>query len=332
MLVSTQKAAEVAASAQAHQLLSQFAFVADDWPGLEPVVAAEEVLSGLSEDQTLVVGQDAGGWQWLMGLAPLEFDSHLFAVPMARLAPLAHKEPWPGPQALDQGQQVLAHLLAEAEKAGLEFISARTFCRDFLSAQVLEAAGFCMMDASVEWMVDLGGLPGRKPLPAEMAIRPWQPEDQGPLMELAATAMCELEAYSDRFAMDPRLRMQCRQMYRRWMENSLGGDQADQAMVLTQQDEPQGFLTLKLPPSGQGHRSVCGQVVINAIAPALRGRGLYHQLLQRGLGWLAKHGAAQARVRTKLSQQAVIRTFAKLGGRQVHADYTFHLWLDQIRE
>jgi GNAT superfamily N-acetyltransferase len=111
--------------------------------------------------------------------------------------------------------------------------------------------------------------------------------------------------------------------------NSLHGDQADQVLVLEREGEVLGFISLKLPPGGEGPDADTGWVALNAISPSARGRGLYHGLLQRGLAWLAKHRAARARVRTKLTQEAVIRAWSVAGGRQVYADLTFHLWADQ---
>ncbi len=256
----------------------------------------------------------------------------VFGWSMHRLHPLLHREAWPGPEALAGGREFLAAVLAAAGTRGAEFLMARVPARDFLAAQVLETAGFRLMDASVEWLVELGGEPERHPLPPRFVIRAWRPEDEEPLADLAAGCLCDLDSYADRFALDPRLRGGCGELYRRWLKNSLVGEQADQVLVLAEMDTPVGFITLKLPPAAEGPAAHCGWVVLNAVAPAYRGRGLYHQLLARGLAWLLRQGAQRARVRTKLSQAAVIRAFARLGGRQVHADYTFHLWLGATRE
>lgn len=331
MQVIGQPAAELKESRAARELMESHAFVADAWPGEEARTAARRALESLPAAGRAWALVDGEGWQWLAVSAPLDFDSRLFGRRLARLWPLAHRTAWPAPEARDQGRRLLAEVTAAEKEAGSECLVARVAGRDFLAAQVLEAAGFRLMDVSVEWLLDLEA-PARheeRPaLPPGMAIRAWRPDEEEALQALAADAMCELAAYADRFAMDPRLRPQCRQMYRRWVANSLSGDQADQVLVLAREDEPAGLITLKLP-AGTGPGADCGWVVINAIAPELRGRGLYHQLLGRGLEWLARHGARQARVRTKLSQQAVIRAWAALGGHQVYSDITFHLWLDQ---
>jgi len=323
---------EAASSRGALDLLSHYAFLVDDWPGADPAEMSQEVMAGLAPKAPLWAVLEAEGWQWMAGLERLEFDSNLFGWPMARIRPLAHRLPWPDPLSLSRGRQLLQALVKKADEEKIAFLSARVPARDFTAAQALEACGFYLADLSVEWMVDIKKLPAKRALPAQMTVRTWRPEDKEALADLAAEAFCDLFAYADRFALDPRLRGQCGILYRRWMANSLSGDQADQVFVLEAENAPMGFITLKLPSTGRGPRAHCGWVVLNAIHPHLRGQGLYRHLLVRGLSWLNKHGAQAVRVRTKISQQNVINAFAGLGGRQVSADLTLHLWLDQTRE
>ncbi len=320
---------EAKSSKAAAELLAAWPFVAEAWPGQDPAQAAAEVLDRLAEGSRVAALMGGGGWQWMAGLTPLPFDSQVFGRPLAKITPLAHRQAWPGPEALQEGRDLVGQVVAEAGRAGIKGLVARVPVRDLLAAQALESAGFLLMDVSVEWLAELGGLPERRDRPSMgMAVRTWRPQDQPALGDLAGQALCELEAYPDRFAMDPRLRPACQELYRRWLDNSLAGEQADQVLVLDQEGEAVGFITLRLPPGGEGPAADCGTVVLNAVAPEHRGKGLYHLLLQRGLRWLAGHGAARARVRTKLAQPAVIRAWAGLGARQVYSDLTFHHWLD----
>ena len=331
MQIISQSAAEVIEARAAWELMENHEFVADAWPDWNREDAAKETLESLPAEGTAWALLDGGGWQWMAVSAPLEFDSQIFGRRMARLWPIAHREAWPEPEALAQGKSLLARVKEAGVETGAECLVARVAGRDFLAAQALEATGFQLMDTSVEWLLILDELPKRGRLPSGMGIRTWRPGDEEALESLTAESMCQLGSYADRFAMDPRLRINCGAMYRRWIANSLAGDQADQVLALTQDDEPAGLITLKLP-SGKGPGPDCGWVAINAISSEHRGKGIYHELLLRGLEWLMKHGARKARVRTKLSQQAVIRTWASLGGRQVYSDYTFHLWLDRITD
>jgi len=329
--IVTTTAAQWRRRPEAAKLCQDYAFVADAWPGWEPDRAAGALLAGLGDELPLVALQDGGAWRWLAGVERLEFDSRVFGLPAGRLQPLLHTGAWPQEAELQAGAEFMAAALELARGEGLEFLSARVPCRDFLAAQVLEGAWFRLVDASVEWLVGLGELPPAGALPEGLAIRPWRAGEEETLAELAGRMMCELESYTDRFALDPRLRGHCPGLYRRWLLNCLSGDQADQVLVLEAGGRPAGFIALRLP-KGDGPGADCGWVVLNALDHPWRGRGLYHHLLRAGLGWLAARGAGRARVRTKLSQQAVIRAFARLGGRQVQADFTFHLWLDRSQE
>lgn len=268
--------------------------------------------------------EQGGAWQWLAGFAPLVFDSEVFGRALGRLAPLRHRAAWPQEPALAQGRALLAHLAEEACAQGLDCLMARVDGRDLLAAQALEAAGGRLLDVSVEYALDLAGLAAPPPPPPGLALRPWRPGEEQHLAELCAACFCDLAAYADRFALDPRLRTGCPELYRRWMFNSLAGEQADQVLVLAG-DDLAGFITLRLPAGGGP-----GWVVLNALAADQRGQGLYNCLLAHGLAWLKDQGAVQARVRTKLSSRAVIRAWSRLGARQESSDLTFHLWLAEV--
>lgn len=312
---------------RAAAFLASCPFLAEAWPGQRPQEAAQEIMDQRHAGAWWAL-EDQGAWRWLLGLEPLAFDSEVFGLPLGRLNPLAHAEAWPSGPAQAQGRLLLSQALELARGRGLEGLVARVGSRDFLAAKVLEGAGFSLADLSVEWLLDLASLSGQAPdPPAGMSLRPWVEGDREPLKDLAAKSFCDLESYADRFALDPAMRPGCPEMYRRWLENCFRGQQADQVLVLESQGQPAGFVSLKMPRAQAGAQAGCGWVALNALRPDLRGRGLYNLMLRHGLDWLAAQGARRARVRTKLSQAAVIRAWSRLGARQVHADVTFHLWL-----
>ncbi len=312
----------------ARNLLENYAFVSDAWPQWTAGEAALHTLEHLPDPARISVLQEGDTWLWMAVLAPLEFDSRLFERPVARLWPLVHRTPWPAAREREQGRELVGRVVREAREQGLACIMARIPARDFLSAQALEACGFLLHDVSVEWLLDLQGLPARGSPPPGLEVRPWREADRQGLLELVPDSFCDLMAYADRFALDPRLRPHCRRMYRRWTANSLDGRQADQVLVLAREGVPAGLITLRLPRDTSGPGADCGWVVINAIQADLRHQGLYRRLLLSGLHWLRQNGAGRARVRTKVSQQAVIRAWSHLGASQVYSDLTFHLWLE----
>lgn len=320
-------AEEARDSGRAAELLLAYPFAGEEWPGSDPAAWAAEVLRGLPADIRVHALEEDGRWHWLAAVAPLAFDTQVFGAPLARLAPLIHRRAWPEIGEAARGDALIRQALAEAAAMGIHGLTARVAGRDVLGAQALEAAGARLVDVSVEWLLDLAPGARAPETPAGLALRPWTESDRAGLMELAAGAMCDLDSYADRFAMDPRLRGGCPELYRRWVANSLAGEQADGVLVLAEGDLPVGFITLKLPGRG-GAAAGCGWVALNVVHPAWRGRGLYNLLLARGLAWLAERGATRARVRTKASQHAVIRAWSRLGARQVLCDLSFHIWLE----
>ncbi|MFH1057766.1 MAG: hypothetical protein V1797_03670 [Pseudomonadota bacterium] len=334
MAILTLGAHELRGHAQAQTLLRAWPFLADD--GAEPAERRASVLLAGLKDAARVLALTGGGadgaWRWLAAWEPLAFDSQVFGRPLGRIDLLAHAAAWPEAGALADGCEILSAACASAWAAGLEGLSLRLPARDLLAAQAAEAAGFRLVDVSVEWELDLAAGPKPAAPPAGLGLRPAGEADADALMDLAARSFCDLESYGDRFALDPRLRPGCPELYRRWMANSIAGDQADQVLVLAGAGPAAdaaglvGFMTLKNPPAGAADGR--GWVVLNAVDPARRGRGLYNLLLAHGLAGLAAAGATRARVRTKVSQLAVIRAWSRLGARQAGAWLTLHAWRD----
>jgi len=323
--------AQLEAAPPARVLLTAWPFGREALGG-SPVEAALAGLSGAAGGAAWEGGD--GAWTWLAAWEPLDFDSAVFGRPLGRLTWLAHAASWPGEDAQAQGRALVTAVLSQAWAAGREGLYLRLPARDLLAAQAAEGAGFRLMDVSVDWELDLAALPPVPAPPAGLSLRPWREADRPALLDLAGQSFCDLGAYGDRFALDPRLRPGCPELYRQWLANSLGGPQASQALVLAAGAEVAGFITLKLAAGADDP----AWVVLNAVTPARRGAGLYNLLLAHGLAWLAGAGATRARVRTKVSQRAVIRAWSRLGARQTAAWLTFHAWRDdraaenQVRE
>jgi len=273
-------------------------------------------------DRVLALEQD-GAWPWAGWWRALEFDSEVFGLALGQ-AELMHAAAWPGPRAREQGAALVREMATRTRREGLVGLSIRVGEKDFLAAHALEDAGARLMDASVTWELALAGMAPPLPLPPGLELGHWQAADREALETLAATSFCDPGACADRFALDPRLAPGCPELYRRWLANSLAGEQADQVLVL-RGPEPVGFITLKLAKDNGP-----AWVVLNAVAQDQRGLGRYNLLLAHGLAWLADQGATLARVRTKFSQRAVIRAWSRQGARPLAGDLTFHLWMDKV--
>ena len=125
-------------------------------------------------------------------------------------------------------------------------------CRDYLAAQCLEACGFRLADVSVEWLLNLERAPGLQYLDEGYSVGDPEDGDAPVLCRLAAESLCDLDAYSDRFALDPGMRGGCPEMYSRWMANCLSGDQADTVPGAQGAQGPGG---LHLPAPRHGPRA-----------------------------------------------------------------------------
>lgn len=272
------------------------------------------------------LAEDRSGWQFLSALEKLEFDSQLFGHPMGWLNPFIHRAAWPDADSLASGAAYVEQMRLEARGQDLRFLQARVNSRDMLGAQCLETAGFRLMDISVEWQLDLNRLPVLTPRPGYY-VTSWQEAERGALMALAGSAFSDLNAYGDRFTLDPGLRHGSGRLYETWLANSLSGQQADQVLTLKAADKCVGFISMRLPRPGADS----GWVVLNALNADMRGQGLYNYMLLHALYWLKEQNSKFARIRTKVSQTAVINTWSALGARQVWADMTFHWWDSERR-
>ena len=313
---------------QAINFIKKAPFWADNWPRSQALFK-----HWLKQERDWHIGADKDNWQWLAALEALAFDSEIFGYQMGRLNLLMHSAKWPEAAEIKRGVKFLEGLKAAARKKGMEFLLARVNVRDFLSAQALEQAGFKLSDISVEWMLTLDRLPPLAPV-QDVAICPWREANRKPLLKLAASAFSNLDAYADRFTLDTRLRPNSGALYKKWLENSLNGQQADQVLALKHEGQCRGFISLRLPDILKDRSqaklpgSDCAFIVLNALAPLLRGRGLYNVMLLHALHWLRDQGAYLARIRTKVSQSAVISAWSGLGARQVWSDMSFHWWQD----
>ncbi len=310
----------LASRREALAFLQNAPFWADNWPRHHTVYD-----NLLASQKDWWLAEHEGQWQWLAALTPLAFDSRLFGQSMAWLHPLVHKAAWPQAGVLAGGRAFIEHLQQAAHNQGFNFLMARLNSRDLLGANCLEAAGFKLMDVSVEWMLTQAQRPSPPARPG-LSIAPWQEEERAALLVLAGRAFSNLEAYGDRFTLDPKLRPFSGKLYETWLVNSLNGEQADQVLVLRQEGRVVGFISLRLPTGGNGPDGDCGWVVLNAVDEAKRGQGLYSYMLGHALNWLFAKGARAARIRTKVNQAAVINAWSALGARQVWADMSFHWW------
>jgi GNAT superfamily N-acetyltransferase len=310
--------------------------LADDGLDLPRAVLNKWARARLEAGGRVFIGPARGEGRWALGASELTWDSRVFGLGCGQLFPVI-TDLWPGrttardeAEATEVGRRTVGRAVTWLKKRGVRFVSARIDGRDLISAHVLEAAGFRLMDVSTIHRLDLPAdlPPGR--LPRGLRLRPAEPGDGRRLAGLAARSMTDVKYFQDRFTVDPVLAPGAFRMYQDWWRNSIRGERADEVWVLTEGARPIGFITLTGPDPIEAALTnhAGGWVVLNGLAPAWRGRGLYRVLVLKALRRIQARGGQSARVKTKLTQHAVQRTWQTLGARLAASSLVFHRLLN----
>lgn len=313
-------------------LVARAPILADDGLDLSRPAVESWTQARLAGAGQVFFGPATGQARWLVGAGVLAWDSRIFGLTCGQLYPIVH-DLLPGRVgASDEaavesvGRRTVARALGWLGGQGVALVSARLDGRDLIGAHVLEQAGFRLMDVSTIHRLDFSGkMPSVRP-PQGFRLRAAEPEDERRLAGLAASAMTDVGYFQDRFSVDPILAPRAKKMYRAWWRNSIRGERADEVWVLEHDGRPVGFITLTGADAAEtavtGHTG--GWVVLNGLEPGWRGRGLYRLLVLKALQRLKKRGCQSARVKTKLTQRAVQRTWQALGARLAASSLVFH--------
>lgn len=216
------------------------------------------------------------------------------------------------------GRELLQRAVEKARAQGLVHLTCRLDSRDYTGAAALQGAGFCLRDLLVTLAVTRPTEPAQPPTGVRRATE----RDVERLAELSARCFSTPGDSYNRYLNDPHLPLAgVREVYAYWARTSLGGPAADLTLVVEEEGELAGFLTLVLPREG------VAKVPLNAVDARWRGRGLYRTLVQAGLAEAWKHGARRVEVVTQLQQLAVQRTWWRLGASAQSSSMTWSRWL-----
>ena len=140
--------------------------------------------------------------------------------------------------------------------------------------------------------------------------------DADQMADIASTAFG-----ASRFFVDDHLDdLRCKLFYETWARNSLNGKMADAVVVSRDQDNVDGFITLRL----RSDRSASLSLV--AIREDRRGLGVGHRLLGDTLGWLVAQDYASVDVVTQASNVPAVRLYEKFGFRTTETGFWLHRW------
>jgi RimJ/RimL family protein N-acetyltransferase len=206
---------------------------------------------------------------------------------------------------------------------------------DIVAIHALEKVGFRTMDVLVTWILDFATAPDDPqriqpdhldPGSQGVTVRPYKPGDEEPLTRLAALA--NSRQMPNRFQADPHLQTEaCDELYRQWMLNSISTDLADYISVVECEGQVVGYSSLKHLGDIDGLCNLrLSQLLLGAVVPGMRRRGLATQALIDNLKWLADKTDV-VYVGTQVNNIAAQRAWANLGFRPARAGPSMHLWL-----
>jgi len=140
---------------------------------------------------------------------------------------------------------------------------------------------------------------------------------KGPLTdELSELAI--LSGHLSRFNQDFRLRAKCKQMFIKWIENSLNGQLADKVMVYREDGHISGFVTIK-------QHDFAGQIGLISVSEKLQGKGVGSKLIQACDSWLQRNNATKYEVVTQQNNVGACRLYEKNGFSVKNVKYIYHL-------
>lgn len=213
----------------------------------------------------------------------------------------------------------LSAVLDFCDANDVELLIARCPVEDVAASQALTAANFLLMDTLVYYERDLGASPvndGVTELIEEIG-----PGDADQVESIARECFHD---YLGHYHADPRLDPGAStEVYASWARSScetIGPDAF--VLVSGKPNQRTGFSTFRL-------RSGEGELVLGAVLPSARGKGLYRQLTLAGMLRLQASGAKRFSTSTHLSNWGAQSSWVAAGLRPSRAYHTFHRWFER---
>jgi dTDP-4-amino-4,6-dideoxy-D-galactose acyltransferase len=120
---------------------------------------------------------------------------------------------------------------------------------------------------------------------------------------------------------DPRIPEESfREVYRRWIVNSLTGKVSDAVFAARVGGRLAGLVTGAV-------RDREGNIGLLAVKEGMRQQGIGRRLMHEAFAWMRGEGLSQWNVVTQTENEPACRFYASLGARPVRVESTYHLWL-----
>jgi ribosomal protein S18 acetylase RimI-like enzyme len=205
-------------------------------------------------------------------------------------------------------------ILEFSRREGVQLLVARCSVEQVAAAQAMEDVGFRLMDTVVYYERTLGGSPA---VPAGVV----RPITSGEQSDVEALARVSFKNYLGHYHADPRLDPELSgEAYVSWARRCMSGEAADVVLVAEDNGRVAGFAAIR---TVSPH---LGDLVLGAVAPEARGRGIYRMLALAGMDWCQNRGAKHMMTSTHISNFAAQRAWIRAGMSLVRASHTFHKW------
>jgi GNAT superfamily N-acetyltransferase len=220
-------------------------------------------------------------------------------------------------RAMDITADQLPEILGFCNHQDVQFLIARCSTREIATLQMLESAGFLIMDTLVYFYFDLL----RKTLPErrQVSIRTIRPQDTEAIADVARQAF---RGYESHYHADLRLdRSACDDLYVDWAVRSCTQkDIADEVLVAEANNEVFGFLALK---SIENNEADCR---LYAVSRSAQQNGVGQALLIEALHWCKSNGLNTLMISTQITNIASQKSCIRVGFEPYCSFHTFHKW------
>lgn len=271
----------------------------------------DEVEHYLSSNKSIcLTAEEDGEPAGFISASKLEWDSRHFGIEMARIKHLVANGDYS--ESFATKSALLSAVLKEAPQRNIQHFTACIHTQDTSSLHALEKNGFQVMDSRLTYAIDLHKkrfIKHRNQYP----IREFRNGDLKHLGQIALESFTLGRLATDRFHADPSLSSKkSDELYVEWIINSCRGS-ADIVLVAEIDGTPVGYITCELSEDltqKLGRRF--GFVIINAVSPSARGKGVYASLFNSALGWLAER-IDIVEVGTQIGNYVVQKVWTKFG-------------------
>jgi GNAT superfamily N-acetyltransferase len=266
----------------------------------------------------------SASFKWVGGLRKLGWDSDHFGFGIGQVEPLMYTVDSLEADNLNCGVQLISKLVAKAEERRLQQLVASIPSGDAPAQWCLQKSGFFMTDTLVTHTLGLASWTQSGELAA--GVRVAVDADKTALAEIAAECFGNRKYNVNRFNSDPIFAAdKVRDLYKIWIQKSIGGPLADLVFVYEEQGQPLGFITLKTlkeDASRPGWRE--GDIPLNAVHPDYHGKGIYKKLVAAAVDHFANAGVQSVSIKTQLPNHAVHKAWSQIGAKVTQTVHRFH--------